>query len=325
MQKRAISSIISLQMRKFVVKNRQKRKYVRKSEKQSLYSFSKTTYGILPILIMAVAFMATLVISTPFRDSLLHLKFTLKIPQFSFTNPLPFFLGLGDMISQLFTIGINAIISLVNSIFTFFTNFIISVSQIRINLGYQPAITLTNNDFLSISTFIAKTSVVFFQEIIHLVVSAYIFVNFVTNTLNRLLIYLLLSAIQFTISSTEIFAPEISKAALSAWQMTIQFGILLGNAIINLSLFIFHIVLLVLTTLYAWISIAVETTIHAITSVVDKIIYSIEIPFKVISNFFNQLKPYFAILDKHIGMVGKDFSTGASSLGKASTLMSPSK
>src|SRR5471030_899794 len=91
-------------MRKFVVKNRQKRKYVRKSQKTSSYSFSKTFYGTLPLLIMAIAFMATVIISPTFRTTLSNFKFTiqpihlpslqfssLQLPKFSVGSPTLFF------------------------------------------------------------------------------------------------------------------------------------------------------------------------------------------------------------------------------------------
>src|SRR5258708_2633956 len=78
-------------MHKFVNKKRQKRKYIKKSEAASAYSSAKTAYSMIPLLIMLIAFMSTLVISAPLRDSLENIKFTFELPQFSFSNPLPFF------------------------------------------------------------------------------------------------------------------------------------------------------------------------------------------------------------------------------------------
>src|SRR5258708_17588162 len=85
-------------MRKFVIKNRQKRKYNRKIEKIYFFSFSKDAYGMLPLLVMFIAFMSPMIISTPFRDTLSNVKFTFELPEFSLTNPLSFIQSLaGDI------------------------------------------------------------------------------------------------------------------------------------------------------------------------------------------------------------------------------------
>src|SRR5579872_332283 len=77
-------------MRKFVNKNRHKRKYTKKSEVTS-YPSAKTAYGMIPLLIMLIAFMSTIVISTPLRDSFANIRFNFELPQFSLNNPLSFF------------------------------------------------------------------------------------------------------------------------------------------------------------------------------------------------------------------------------------------
>src|SRR5215469_10415896 len=129
-------------MRKFVVKNRQKRKYMRKSEKESLYSFSKTTYGILPILIMAVTFMATVVISTPLRNSLLNVSFKLQLPQLSLSNPLLFFQTIGENIFQVF-LNSTIVLSALSDIFiNSLTKLLTTITHLRISVNYQPIITV---------------------------------------------------------------------------------------------------------------------------------------------------------------------------------------
>ena len=87
-------------MRKFVIKNRQKRKYTRKTESVSSFSFSKTAYGLLPILIMIVALMTTLVISAPLRDQITHIRLTFTIPEFSISSPLANIQTVGGIIMQ---------------------------------------------------------------------------------------------------------------------------------------------------------------------------------------------------------------------------------
>src|SRR5438128_1480934 len=53
-------------MKKFKIKNRQKRKYIKKQElAASLSSAQAFTVGIIPLLLMAIAFFATFLISNP--------------------------------------------------------------------------------------------------------------------------------------------------------------------------------------------------------------------------------------------------------------------
>ena len=304
---------------------------MKKSQKESLYSFSKTTYGMLPVLIMAITFMATLVISSPLRDSLLHMRFTVRLPQFSFTNPVIFFIALDKTISQIFLYCISASLSFINSIGTIFTNIIVSLSHIRIRIAY-PVITFNFDEIATISLFISQTTLAFFQailrvslEIIHFAVRTYFFINFINNTLTRLLLYVVTSTGDIVINETEILTPAIGNFAYIIWQTSIQISIIAGNTIVMVSLFIFHSVLLIITTIYNWLAIGIQIIFTAITKAIDEIIFVIEIPFKVLAHFFDLMKPYLAILGKHINMVGKDFDTGATSLGKATTYMSSSK
>lgn len=67
-------------MHKFVIRKRKKRKYTRKVKELPSFSIIKTLYGVIPLIIIAVAFMATLVISASFRNSLSQIRFSFHIP-----------------------------------------------------------------------------------------------------------------------------------------------------------------------------------------------------------------------------------------------------
>lgn len=333
MQKRKMSSIIRLSMRKFVVKNRQKRKYVRKSEKQSLYSFSKTTYGMLPVLITAIAFMATLVISSPLRNSLTSFRFSLPFPQLSFSNPFLFFQTFGGDVLQVYTAFITLVTAILTSINTFTAISINNVTHIRPAINYQPPVISFNFAWLfAFENMISTTFLYLFQNLLkglvtvdHLVLSFYKVIHLINTSFNMVIASLAIT----TATSLDTFiitsADVISEITLVVWQFIAQISILIFHETIVIAGVISHIVLEIGHAILTSIIFIINAIVRFIIQTTDEIISVIEIPFKILANFFLILKPYFIILGNHIQMAGGDLNNGFVSIGKVSTELSPPK
>lgn len=101
-------------MKKFKVKNRPKRKYVRK-EIVSHSSFSNTlALGVFPLLLMGIAFLATYLISHPPTENISHIEFrshvpSLSIPTVTFGSSVGYFQYLLNSIAAWTTSAVSSI------------------------------------------------------------------------------------------------------------------------------------------------------------------------------------------------------------------------
>lgn len=332
MQKQDSWSIIPLEMKKFVVKNRQKRRYLKKSEKQSLYSFSKTTYGILPVLIMTVAFMATLVISAPLRNSLQNIKFSFALPQFSLNNPLPFFeIYLTDAL-QFFEL----VITFTRTLNTIFNNFLfntfLTISHIRLTFYYQPTTNflidglLTTGGFISyLITDVVQALTESYTTVLHSVQYISSTINLINNTFNLFIVYLFTYLTQFIVTIFLALSKTIADMAVSSGQVIYRASITLFQILLSSSIIIGHVIFLAAYTIGTWLVFLVDSLFNTIAKIINEIIYVIEIPFKILENFFISMRPYFDILGRHIQMVGSDFTNSAKSFENATVYISSSK
>lgn len=92
-------------MRKFKIKNRQKRKYTRHASPQHSYPYATIFAGLLPMLILAIAFMATLFMNMNLREQAVSFNPSFSMPniswpQFSLTALVQPLLGLPNLLTQ---------------------------------------------------------------------------------------------------------------------------------------------------------------------------------------------------------------------------------
>jgi len=299
-------------MRKFVIKNRQKRKYTKKSESISSFSFSKTAYSLLPFLIMLIAFMSTIIISAPFRDTLSNISFTFELPQFSLSNPLYFFQTLASDFSQIGLVMWTITQAVSGTL----------VQNVALTTG-----SVTSGIFLAINfLFICITGVLsgfFFvaQQMFLGVSSINQFSLFLqTATFEALYACALWISEETVLSGQFIFLKTIFGA---------QQFLLLLNYLSHITAFVLISIAHFLMFIGQVVLNAILSTITFIASVINHtglaIVHTVEIPFKTLAAFGLLLKPYVAIFGKHVQMAGSDFSNGFSDMGKVTSLLSTHK
>jgi len=319
-------------MRKFVVKNRQKRKYIRKNEKDSLYSFSKTNYGILPILIMAVAFTATIIISAPFRNFFTSIRINLQFPQFSLINPLQFF-------QTVFFDFVQIGLACIQVLHTAWATILHTVSIM--NTAAKQGITIFNPrplfELLKISLLIVGDSLLYGISVIgHDVL---ITVEIMTKLLFFMLSFTLSNAnfVSILIMHFLFFIWQfILNSAINSIQITIKFGVAATQFIAIACIDIFQILLQIITVaikiissaivfVWMWLNSITTAIFQAINNAFTNVIHFIEIPFKILGAFFLEMKPYVDVLGDHMQMTGEDFTNGFTNIGKVASLMSSPK
>lgn len=299
-------------MRKFVNKKRQKRKYTKKSEVTSAYSSAKTAYSMIPLLIMLIAFMSTLVISAPLRDSLENIKFTFTLPQFSLSNPLPFFETAWGDITQIgivsWTIMQIAGVTIAQSL--------ISITQ-KITYG----IILISHFLILSGSGIGNSLQYMLKEFLFGIQLIYEGITFVLAECGL--------AIDFTLQT-------ITAAAITAGQFFAKTTLSLSNAILHFSLLAIHYIMIAALAVTHFIAIIVAIIWKSLvftavsistffTHVFTAIVRVIEIPFKTIYTFWIAIKPYVNFFGDHVKMSGNDFSNMVTSLGKVSSLVGVGK
>jgi hypothetical protein len=325
-------------MSKFVVKNRQKRKYVRKSEKSSSYSFSKTFYGTLPILIMAVAFMATIIISPSFRNTFSNFKFILhpiqfpvlqipklQLPTFSIGNPLLFFQTIIFDINQLNAGLVNIFTALWISLSTFFVaSFSATGSAAARNIVIfdpRPLLNTLSSDSATVgySLFYAGSFVTLYivdtcKTLLHLsLFSQTTSINEVSFVLSYI-VHAISIGFQLILTITSTLLQIIIKTIIFIAQFTTNVAYIVWAMLFRIVTIVWQAIFSIITAIGSWIS-----------SVVHAIVHIIEIPFKTLDAFGLAMKPYVDFFGRHVAMTGEDFSNGVSSIGKAASYMSTSK
>jgi hypothetical protein len=328
----------NIPMSKFVVKNRQKRKYVRKREKSSSYSFSKTFYGTLPILIMAVAFMATIIISPSFRNAFSSFKFTLhpiqfpvlqipklQFPTFSIGNPLLFFQTLVFDINQLSAELINIFTALWISLSTFFAASFSAAGSAAarsiVIFDPRPLLNAISNDSATVGYSLFYTGsfvTLYIVDTCKILLRLSLFSE--TTSINEVSFVLL-----YIVHAVSIGLQFILTIISTLLQIIINTVVFTAQLTINVAFAIFSTLFRIVTIVWQTIS-SIITAIGAWTiSVIHTIVHVIEIPFNILEAFGLAMKPYVDFFGRHVAMTGEDFSNGVSSIGKGAAYMTTSK
>ena len=324
--------MLNIIMRKFVVKNRQKRKYVKKNEKESLYSFSKTTYGILPILIMAVAFMATITISAPFRNFFVNFRINLQLPQIALSNPLPFFQSVYFDLIQSYLISTQVITAIVTSLFHTFDSATTAAKQGLAIFNPQPLFALLTNSFVVLGNslwnatlFISKNLLLAGRTTIHFFLFMLSFTLSNANFASILIVHILFFIGQCIISSATIALQFVFKFAIAASQFITNVSVFIFQILLQIITILFTIIASVTVSLWVWLYSVIVATTQAINTAFTNTLHVIEIPFKILEAFGLAMKPYVDMLDHHMLLSGEDFTKGFSNIGKIIAFMSSSK
>lgn len=330
-------------MKKFIIKNRPKRKYIRKNASVPTFSLSKTIYGVLPLIVVIVAFMATLVISLPFRDSLTKIRFTLQLPQFSLTNPFSFF-------GTLFNYGIQIIedfgsfcsVLLINCVHTLETigsgtiNVFTFLNPLPLFVAIGNATIFIGNIVENVFSFIFKCVTIGYNDLFQGLTVIFSIIGSFTSSLFLSIYSALLYIAQFivgvyfgTIHMTGDIINSFFQTILHAIVTT---GMVISSVTIHglqaiiyaFSIFlkIMMTVLKVIVSIIVFIGTAVFTFI---SQVIVAVVHIIEIPFKILYAFWLVIKPYVDIFLHHVQLTGSDFSKGLTDLANLPKTVSSSK
>lgn len=167
-------------MRKFIIKNRAKRKYTKKSEQNSSLIFGKTLAGMLPLLIMLITLMATIVISTSTRNPLGDIHFRFDPSRISFHNP----------VEQLALLGANLVDTLktVEEIFAAWWIAFLQFMQITEKEAYATIVLLDPTPlFISLGNFITSVS----KELTSFLTTIYYVIQALLSTFFGMLLFIL--------------------------------------------------------------------------------------------------------------------------------------
>lgn len=319
-------------MQKFVIKNRRKRKYIRKGEKTPISSSSKTVYGILPLLIMSIAFMTTMIISTPFRNSLSNFKFTIQLPQLSLNNPILFFQSLIFNIAQVGVICEAIVVSIWENIIHIFETIIYTATQDFTILNPLPILKIIENNLITTGNFllylaqlIREGQLITYKITIQLLFFTFSFAQTEINFLTLIIIHAVIFIGQFTVAVAGILWQTIIASALFITQVITTASIVVFQVFIELMIFLSKVILSATIVIGTWIISIINTITFTINNVVNSVIHTIEIPFNVFGAFGIQMKPYVDFFGHHVEMTGQDFDKGLNDLGQFTSYMSSAK
>jgi hypothetical protein len=274
-------------MRKFIVKNRHKRKYIRKSSPHTSFTFSKTFVGSMPLIILAVALFTTLLMNMNLRDTAFDIRFTFLLP-FTIDDILARFTALPNVFAQpgAFILGAGA------ELFKGVSQLLLLAGQ-----GILQLASLVDPRPLIITAGQGATTL---QESLRALMAAigYGIASLLVTFMQDLTIAMSLL--------TQGLSVSISILAGEKQQSDLLIGIHANE--------LYH--LLAVGSLFVWnlLTLVVTSILSGITAVIDSVISVVRIPFDAMGSLWQQVKPYVAIFGKHIRMSGEDFSNGIESL-----------
>ncbi|MGH7203917.1 MAG: hypothetical protein ACREHC_05735 [Candidatus Levyibacteriota bacterium] len=289
-------------MRKFVIKNRRKRKYTKKTEQNSSLSFTKSFYGMLPLFIMFIVFMAMFVITSPLRNPLISVQFSFDISAISLQNPLNFLAVCGSLIVYGYTMVINGFMTAGSTLWYAIqttTNAIMLSVQL---LNPQPLLILINQAFTSFTLFITSIFIFCYQSVVgSLAVTSQVMQEAAKSTGNSLVW----------------FFHGVSTITTSWWRNVIWGVVMLAKSSTLVCVTIYHFLVSVIHAILFWIWSVLIAFASWVKYVVNIVLTFIEWPFKIISAYLLHYKPVSDALGKHMGRALNDMGVCFANLGKS--------
>lgn len=263
-------------MRKFKIKNRRKRKYVKKSELASSFSSVQSlTVGVVPLILMAIAFCTTFLISNPSTLSSAKLPEVI-LPEVQFTWELP---ALPEFeLPSLPTLSSLPTLTLPDMPTITFPNIIPQVTA-----GFT---SIANG----IGAFIQAT----IQAINTLGMNLYILVEKFVTILDPTPIFIALgkfssNVLLYTgdtiVKTYSALGNSLTLAATAVRDFTLVSVTALGDAITNAVTFLDDLTLRITQTLTVW----TNTTIKAVGDALNAFVWFIGTPFRALGVFFAEL------------------------------------
>lgn len=294
-------------MRKFKVKNRQKRKYTRHSGPQSSYQFSPLVAGILPTVILAITFIAMLLMNMNLREpaniTVPQPTFappsisipTLTIPTISLNELFQPIRNLPNLFAQpvAFLIGMVELVS--DSIQFILTSFVAGLEQLAIMLDPRPMFVSIGQGSIAAASSAGAAGVSI--------------VDAVANMFANIFGSIAYAGVQIG-NGMQIAGNAIVSAFLYVLELLGMAFWFLVNGIVQIVLFLFN----------GFISI-VTTIANAISAFINKVVSIILIPFQVIGAFWMMVKPYVDTLLYYCGLAVNDMGQGFNNLANLGSIL----
>lgn len=298
-------------MRKFKVKNRQKRKYTRKNVPAPSLSLERGIgASLLPFLILAFALFTTMIISHNLREQDLVIEFSFQLPTIS-TKPLQQFLSDVPSLLQeptafaasLWTLVVDSVIgfgsylsALSSSTISAMTNGLI---QLAILLDPRPIFIAIGQGTQFIWTSTISGLAQLFQAIIF--------------------------AINYIALSLAAFFMLIGQTIAWTAQLVFSGFVWICNTILDALIIVSNFLTTVTLTIAHAIVVAVQFTIAKVTAFIDALLYFLGTPFRMLAALWQIVKPYVDIFVQHLQMAGGDLNNGFKALNNFSSIIGPTK
>lgn len=267
-------------MKKFKVKNRKKRKYIRKISSADISSSKTAFIGITPFLSIAIAFLTTTVINAnpfstiPFHHSITFSWPTIVIPTFQLPE-----IAISKPDINFPEINLTPLWQTVSRIPTFVQNTL---------------------QLLNPLPFLLAISTAFFFTIIH---SLQFMTTAIISGISQFIVFDV-----FVITN---FLGSVYDAILNMWR-AVQ---LITQGILLLSLMLYNLLLYIGKSIIVGLSFIG----HKFTLAMNAISTTIQIPFKILGEYYQQIKPYLDILGMHINQSLHNMSVGFTNLSTLSS------
>jgi hypothetical protein len=325
-------------MQKFVIKDRIKRKYVRRTKAVRSFSFSKTAYGMVPVVIMMIAFGATVVISTSFREFLTHFTFSFRMPQITFSYQVNNTAVLSD-ITNLTKELWEMILAIFLSITGFFAANSETAFRLLLLLDPRPLYLAGDGMFVMVVVLLKDLYVLVLPDCAVLFFASLHFLSIAENyiaslfaTVRSVIVYGFLILFQIA----KVFAKASGQTAVSKTGEGIHdasnFIFYLGHMIIFACGILMHCLIfagMTISYVFQQIMEAIFISFNDVTDIIitavrnasGALIHVIEIPFNILAAYWIVLRPYVLIFNRHVQMSEIDLSKSFVSLLKIGSFL----
>ncbi len=306
-------------MKKFKVKNRQKRKYTRHTVPQSTFSLRTLAVGLLPLLILAVAFGTTLLMNLNLREQ------TSSIPNPTLEIPT---LTLPTIVLPTFTAP-----TFQAPIITFPTFTLPTVTTPEISFPEVSTPKPNAPDFSGFTNFLQLIISMFLKAFIAflvipdsrpfwaIIVQALSALSISMGLMGNLTLNGFVRVGDLLLQSISLVGTNIAAGSQTISAAAIEYAIRAGQILATSSLFIFEKTIWLFMVLLNGTITVLLFIVHAVSAFADGVVRVVMIPFQVLGAFWLKIKPYVDILGAHMGMAGADLANGVDSFNELGEAM----
>lgn len=285
-------------MRKFKVKNRQKRKYTRHINVPNQPEVSPLLIGMLPTVVLAIALVATMFINLNLREHTVTFQPQITLPEFT----LPTF-SLTEILTPLYSLP---------NLLTEPAAFAGSLGMLIATGIQQASISAWTGLLWTLALLDPRIAVAAFGQGI---VSFFAGIGVIFTLLGDGSVRIG----ELFMQSLGAVGTNITAGANTVWSMTVEYT-LRGASIISTSVvFVFDKIVQLLLLIFNAIAFVFGFIFTKIAEFLDAVWKVIMIPFNILAAIGVMMQPYVDILNMHIGMVGDDLANGFASFEELSS------